>query len=127
MYFPEDSTWRRQTCTRLGLSCKDVQVNNPNSEEMTSLNTERPNVTHNVPGDGNCFFSAVSFIISGNERYHRIIRKAVCDHLCSNQNELKTYLPPRFHGNVREYLRQTNMRNAGVWATEVEIFTVHIC
>lgn len=66
----------------------------------------------------------MSFIISGNERCHRIKRKAVCDHLCANQNESKTYLPSQFHGNVREYLRQTNMRNAGVWATEVEIFTV---
>ena len=30
-------------------------------------------------GDGNCYFRSISYILSGEEKFHLEVRRAVCD------------------------------------------------
>ena len=68
-----------------------------------------------TPGEGNCLFFALSFLIFQNFKYHVIIRQKICDYLENNIikddeadiNDEKKDIP--------------NMRKDGVYGTEREI------
>ena len=74
-------------------------------------------------GDGNCFFRAVSHVVSGSQEHHIKLRHAVVNYMKNNQNECGQYLRHEY-SSVMEYLQKTRMKYANVWATEVEIQTM---
>ncbi len=61
--------------------CRKEQ-NNPN--EIVEM--AEPCETKDIVADGNCFFRAVAYAVSGSEREHRKVRRAVATHM---QNEEK--------------------------------------
>ena len=81
--------------------------------------TTPPIRTESVLPDGNCFFRAISYWITGTCDQHAAVRALVVAHMRSNWRE---------HGrrivgcDLLEYIRQSKMENKAVWATENEIF-----
>lgn len=59
-----------------------------------------------IKGDGNCFFRAISQVLSGTEDNHETIRAALVSEMRLTN---------------AEYVQESGMDRVGVWATEVEI------
>ena len=56
-----------------------------------------------VEDDGNCFFRAVSYVISGTESNHTILRNATVEHLLQTKDIFCNTLRKEFR-TVREYV-----------------------
>jgi hypothetical protein len=71
-----------------------------------------------ITGDGNCLFRALSYFLTGRQTYHMILRQKIVDHV----NSIEHVLRPHMNSSVDHYLATSNMRNSGVWGTDIEIF-----
>ena len=102
---------RRNLATAMGLQqAKPVYFGR--SGDLT-----KPKRTHKTDGDGNCYFRAMSFILTGTEDYHVQLRDSVVGHMAVIDGKLKDYL----NQNVNDYVATSGMCNDGVWATDAEI------
>ena len=73
---------------------------------------------HKVKGDGNCFFRAAPFIITGNEDDHKPIRDKVINYMCNEiQDEMTGYL----NIPIRAHICKTKMLENVTWATDAKI------
>lgn len=77
-----------------------------------------PTLTASIRADGNCFFRALSVIISGVEENHMTIRQEITRHVEKHSDIYRTFLQSR--GGMDVYVR--SMRRAREWATDTEIF-----
>ena len=68
-----------------------------------------------MPGDGNCLFNSLSYLIFGTSDYNRIIRQKICDYMFNtNYNDDNAdYL--KFEKDIAE------MRKDGVYGSGVEV------
>lgn len=78
-----------------------------------------PGVTRKIEADGNCFYRAVSWWLTGVESHHMIFREAVGKHLKKNEPKFKKYC----HDEIYEKYVDNVMRE-GVWASTCEIFAM---
>lgn len=76
-----------------------------------------PRRQHFTSGDGNCFFRAISFALSGTEELHGFFRKNITAHMKFLGVRIEEYMGT----TVENYLRCSNMEKEGVWATDNEI------
>ena len=59
---------------------------------------------HQIRGDGNCYFRAISYSICGEKRYYAAIRTAVCDFISMFNGDLKPFLT---RGKGKEYIQKS--------------------
>nr|pir hypothetical protein F38B7.5 - Caenorhabditis elegans [Caenorhabditis elegans] len=78
-----------------------------------------PGATRGITPDGNCFYRAISWWITGVQSHHMIFREAVGKHLKKNELMFKKYC----HNEIYEKYVENAMRD-GVWATTCEIFAM---
>ena len=52
-------------------------------------------IQHNILGDGNCFFRAISYLLLGQEVKHDVIRARIIDYImdANNVDKLRSYIP----------------------------------
>ena len=105
-------TVRKRLAAKSGLNSKKT---------ITFYNTYKPlgkpNRTYITTGDGNCFFRCISYILTGSEDEHILLRKEVTDHMLKIEKELV-----EFTGyNLSDHLNKSGMTKNGTWATEAEI------
>ncbi len=83
-----------------------------------------PRGSIHVDGDGACFFRSVSWILTGSEDQHPLLRRKVCSFIKNKHNWhlLKAKCAPYSCGAA--YVRDQNMLNDKKWATEVELFAM---
>ena len=106
--------------------CKSLGFGRVYSQSVVFEECERighPEHLRNIQGDGNFFFRAVSFAISGTERNHMRLRLATVNHLLKHASRYNTYLREGF-SDVEGYIGRQRMFCSGVWATEVEMMAV---
>ena len=106
--------------------CKLLGISRVYSQCAVSTECERmghPDCVRNIQGDGNCFFRAISYAISGSERNYMRLRIAIVNHLLKYGCRYNTYLREGFC-DVEDYIQRQRMFCSGVWATEVEIMAV---
>ena len=79
------------------------------------------NPTKIVPiiGDGNCLFRSFSYVITGRQTYHNLLRQKIVDHMQTIENVLQ----PHIKSSVVDYLARSQMRSNGIWGTDVDILT----
>lgn len=112
-YNPVDEEWQTFHCNKLNFIFE---------QQFTCLRFRRPiPLTQplgivKIEGDGNCWFRAISYVITGSEKYHNEIRCAVVKHMavCLERNEVNDLF--------RGVINLEQMMKNGVWATEAEIF-----
>ncbi|XP_014827040.1 PREDICTED: uncharacterized protein LOC106906318, partial [Poecilia mexicana] len=75
--------------------------------------------TKSIVNDGNSFFRAVAYALSGSEKNHRKIRLAVVSHMTNNREEYEKFLTKDF-ASVIEYVNKSQMKYVGHCATEIE-------
>ncbi len=107
---------QRSLCLKLNIVNVIKEQNNPN--EIVEM--AEPCETKDIVGDGNCFFRAVAYAVSGSEREHRKVRRAVATHILQNEEKYVPYLRQGY-SSVPEYITTSRMKFVGTWATEMEI------
>ena len=79
-------------------------------------------ITRKVRGDGNCLFRSLSYLVTGSERNHSAIRRAICDYIaqCKQDSAVQRYIG---HEPGRCYIDRMRMRQEDTsWGTDVEIY-----
>lgn len=101
-----------------------LQLENDNHLDIKVANTHlgHPSTLKQTSPDGNCFFNALSFVLTGTEKFHGKLRTSICDYIVTHPTELRAVLPESCHGDSNKYLQDSSMSQLGTWATEVEIF-----
>ena len=84
--------------------------------------SHQPAATVRIRGDGNCFYRALAFVITGSQYEHQELRAITTTYMQHNAGSLSCYL--NAHETMDEYLARTDMHSSSVWAAEVEIFAV---
>ena len=82
-------------------------------------NLDKPKKYHKTFPDGNCFFRCISYILTGSEEFHIIVRNKVVEHMSEISENIKGYLDK--HPDI--YISQSGIENGGIWATDAEILT----
>ena len=119
-FLPLLETKKQQLCQLLGIVCSLMSSNDTVQNEE---NMDRPIGIIEIDRDGNCFFKAVSFTLTGVQDFHREIRLAICNHLLQNQLLFKPFLRNE-DCSVENYISSTCMIENGTWATEIEILAL---
>ena len=80
-------------------------------------------IEHNILGDGNCFFRAISYLLLGQEVKHDVIRARIVDYIMhpNNIDKLRSYIPQHYPSG-EAYIQGEAMADLTTWATEVELF-----
>ena len=88
VYYPGNEEFQRRWCEILNLKFVAAARILPGSP-TTPLSDERvPNSTLDVPGDGNCLFYALSYLIIGSISQHYELRKAILSNMPNFEEEL---------------------------------------
>uniref|UniRef100_A0A1X7TVL8 DNA helicase Pif1-like 2B domain-containing protein n=1 Tax=Amphimedon queenslandica TaxID=400682 RepID=A0A1X7TVL8_AMPQE len=88
VYFPANEEVQRRWCEILNLKFVTAARILPGSPK-TPLSDERvPNSTLDVPGDGNCLFYALSYLITGSISQHYELRRAIVSNMPNIEEEL---------------------------------------
>uniref|UniRef100_A0A1X7UQ61 OTU domain-containing protein n=1 Tax=Amphimedon queenslandica TaxID=400682 RepID=A0A1X7UQ61_AMPQE len=87
-YYPGNDEYQRRWCEILNLKFVTASGILPGSP-TTPLSDERvPNSILDVPGDGNCLFYALSYLITGSISQHYELRKAIISNMPNFEEEL---------------------------------------
>ncbi|KAG7999536.1 ATP-dependent DNA helicase PIF1 [Nibea albiflora] len=103
--------------------CKQLNVDFEKQDRQTCSSAGMlgtPCTSDSIVADGNCFFRAVSQAVSGTQKNHLKVRRAVVRHVERNALQYTSFLRSQY-STVDEYLNSSRMRYVGSWATEFEI------
>ena len=116
-YRPVDEDWRHRMCQFLGL-----QYHGPNG--ITSGGPEVcltvPAIIKSICGDGNCFYCAIAYVITGSQRQHLAVHQAIVDHMRSMGDQLTEDLSGGI--GIEQYIADNFVECSGSWATETEMY-----
>ena len=113
-FVPVCIEWQRDACIALGL--KVIRPNSSSHGTALRISHDISPKTVRIKGDGNCLFRALSFVVCGSQEEHSIFRQMITSYMEANEDVMATYVP-----DVSSYLATSDMRNSGVWGTDVEI------
>nr|XP_021334689.1 uncharacterized protein LOC110440049 [Danio rerio]XP_021334690.1 uncharacterized protein LOC110440049 [Danio rerio] len=105
----------KHICLKLNLVHNEKEQYHSDEIEMAE-----PCQTKSIVGDGNCFFRALTYAMTGNEVEHRKCRLSVVNYILQNEQKYNKFLR-HGHSSVPEYIAKSKMRFLGTWATELEI------
>ena len=124
IYFLDDSEAEQSGEIDTNFNFTDASYSFEDDENKTAStygkwygNEDAPSSVYRIVADGNCLFRAVSYVVSGSQEHHRMLRKLVVEKMYDMGCEFK-----RITGqNASEYVARTKMNEPGVWGTDVEI------
>ena len=121
LFFPITNSTRRNICPFFGLFDVNGVLRQMPDYKLggTGQGVKPPKKCFVINGDGNCYFRAVSFILTGVEKYHFVVRQAICDFIAVHYDDLNLFLVNYKDGEA--YLKDTKMRENSTWGTELEI------
>ena len=114
---PLDGRTRQRLAKKLGLTAHKTYRMGKGSNKNGVILLDKPTKKKDIDMDGNCFFRAISYILTGDQGEHMTVRNRIVDHMCKIRNKLDGYGGEHL---TDEYL--STMRLDGVkWAKSVEI------
>lgn len=116
-FHPVDSEWQTDKASSLKLSI--TKITETKATDKTSLTN--PLQVIDTVGDGNCFFRAISIVLTGTEENHMLVRKQLINFMTINQ-VVKDFVAE----DIANYVNRTKMDENKTWATDVEIFAMAI-
>ena len=109
-FLPIDESWQSEMSNLFGIELHNVH------HIISSEKAGKPSLTKPIKGDGNCFYRAISFLVSGTEENHIIVRA----HLLQHMLQYSAIATEQFGiDNIGSYVNQQGL---GQWAGENEIF-----
>ena len=120
IYFLDDSEAEQSGEIDTNFNFTDASYSFEDDENKTAStygkwysNEDAPSSVYRIVADGNCLFRAVSYVVSGSQEHHRMLRKFVVEKMYDMGCEFK-----RITGqNASEYVARTKMNEPGVWGT----------
>ena len=127
-YYHTDETWQQQACARLGIRFVCSTGFQPGGPD-TVLTRPDLRSLRNVGADSNCYFRALSYIITGSETQHMEIREGILSYMLTIQHLLigrdstghANFLVPFNVRSVQQYIDNSGMARNGTWGTDVEM------
>ncbi|XP_048745711.2 uncharacterized protein LOC125658480 [Ostrea edulis] len=113
-YYPITNVWQKEKSRLLDIPLEKY-INCADMKQFSQ--TSPPKQTLTVRGDGNCFFRAISAVVSGSEAEHMTVRTAVTKHVSDHPDMYRTFLLSR--GGMTKYI--SSMKRSREWATDTEI------
>ena len=81
----------------------------PHATKVPKILT-KPATLHNILGDGNCLFRALSYVITGRQVYHTVVRYKILDHMRTIENQLL----PHMNMSLSNYIQLSGMGREGL-------------
>ncbi|PIC51600.1 hypothetical protein B9Z55_002047 [Caenorhabditis nigoni] len=78
---------------------------------------DEPDQIQEIEADGNCFFRAISWCLTGSEAHHKKLRRATAEYLKNNKPSLKKY-----QSNFEAHAKK--MKQNAEWATNCEVVAI---
>ena len=107
-----------------------VQITKFNDIEFKGIGDElrgMPTLRERMISDGNCYFRAISFAISGSQDYHEV-HKCICDYIEYFPGRLTAVLTNAHDvHNGKKYLQKSEMHKSNIWGTKIEILATAKC
>ena len=119
-YNPVSVDWQRKVCQQLGLQYVHTTPGGPD------VKLKHPASVYNIKGDGNCLFHALSYIITGSEKEHILLRRLITEYMKSTaecSSLLDNYIEGEY-ATIDEYIKDVKMDTAGMWGTTAEMLTL---
>ncbi len=117
-FFPVDEQWQRHHCAQLHLNF--LCASYPHNVGGPNVPLTAPRASQTILGDGNCLFRCLSYILTGTQRQHMAVRRALLDYM----GRIEAMLADNFllnYDSLDDYVQTTNMHMSGTWGTEVEV------
>ena len=115
---PNTIEWQKCLCQFLGMTFVRSNITHILQPNEFSI-FHQPATIVVIIGDGNCFFRALAFVITGSQDEHQELGTMTRTYMHHNAEILSCYL--NTHEIINEYLGRTDMHSLSVWVTEVEI------
>ena len=109
-FLPIGECWQREMCTFFQIDLHHVL------QVLPAENAGIPLLTRKIQGDGNCFYRTISFLISGTQDYHEVIRAYLLQHMLQHSALAEG---PLLIDDMQAYIDHQGLRS---WAGENEIF-----
>ena len=90
-YLPPCDEWQRSLCQRLGMTFIRRNITHILQPKEYSI-SHQPAATVRILGDGNCFFRALAFVITGSQDEHLELRTIATSYMQHNAENLSCYL-----------------------------------
>ena len=140
-YHPVDTEWQQNACHLLGITYHRPNGVTPGGP---TVRLTYPHVRKRIRGDGNCMFRSFSFIITGSEEEHLLVRRAIVSYMRDvvahriyasqvwpQVENLNRHNPTSwsigmsatddYRTGMEKYIAGTRMDRSGSWGTEVEL------
>ncbi|XP_050522900.1 uncharacterized protein LOC126895265 [Daktulosphaira vitifoliae] len=113
LFLPVDYKWQSKKCKELGFKMMNICI-----PKKTEKYRNVPKSIMTIPGDGNCFFSALSYWITGAINYGGLLRKIIVDYmknsksfkLMTKEEERETRISKMY--NICEYAESPEIATA---------------
>ena len=123
-YNPVDADWQQRTCREMRLEYHGPNGVTPGGPDVILT----PALTYKrIAGDGNCLFRSFSYIITGSEEQHMLVRHAIIAHMRSlgeYSNFWQVHLSDIHERGLEQYSEETAMEYSGEWGSSVEIIAL---
>ena len=121
---PLDDAAQQMCCNLLRLNYHNKNIVSAGGPHIPLTAPDRSTLVDTV-GDGSCMFRAMSVIITGNQRLHKAVRRAIVNHMCDNQRLYiqKVWLFDMQYPNMEAYVESNNMQQNG-WGSQLELFAL---
>ena len=119
-YIPVCKEWQKDHCNLLRLPYIHGNMEHHTIHVMVSVNHCPSSTTRIVP-DGDCFFRALSFSLTGSQDYHQEVRLLVTTYMIDNAANPQLSCLINDGETIDTYIEQSEMQLLGTRATEIEI------
>ncbi|XP_071965644.1 uncharacterized protein [Antedon mediterranea] len=116
-FIPISEAQKKNMCNEVGIHCEHTDRN---SGINRASQIGHPLQITNITGDGNCFYRAISYIISGTEDNHFLLRRAITNHLLETDDLFINTFSHEYR-SVKEYVLKKRVMDNGTWASNTEI------
>ena len=122
-FFQVDCEWQHEQCSRLGLQYHSIYDRAIGSSDTILTLPDRRSVKVML-SDHNCLFRSLTYVLTGSQEDHFLMRSLICAHMYSITNLVLPHIHPI--KDIDDYIRHTKMNHDKVWDMHIEII-IYIC
>ena len=115
IFAPINYAWQKKVAEKMGLEFFKKHTM-PAKQRWMEMKDAVPGKVVGVLGDGNCFYRAISYAITGAEDSHMKLRKKLATYMSTDIAEKFTHWTSN-----PNYVKENRVGYSGVWATTTEI------
>ena len=77
-----------------------------------------------IQGDGNCLFRAFSYAITGSERQHLFLRRAIILYMRTTNECMRLLVGLVDDVTIDDYIQRTRIDEEGTWGSQTEMYVL---